>query len=79
MRLVGLRKGGNPLLVQKMEGDQLVAHKDNLYRTDSVFSHSIYLYEVSAGVTASPGQSEAALYDEAKRNLDAFLKGLSLK
>lgn len=62
-----------------MEGDQLVSRKGNFYRADSVFSHSIYLYEVSAGVTASPGQSEAALYDEAKRNLEAFFKGLSIK
>jgi hypothetical protein len=62
-----------------MNGDQLVSRKDDLYRADSVFSHSIYLYEVSAGVTASPGQSEAALYDEANRNLETFLKGLSIK
>ena len=41
--------------------------------------HGIYMYEVSAGVTASQGQSEEALFNEAKRNLDAFLKGLSFK
>lgn len=41
--------------------------------------HGIYMYEVSAGVTASQGQSEDALYDEAKRNLDGFLKGLSIR
>ncbi len=40
--------------------------------------HGIYMYEVSAGVTAWQGQSEDALYDEAKGNLDAFLKGLSI-
>jgi hypothetical protein len=62
-----------------MDGDQLVSRKRNCYRADSVFSHSIYLYEISAGVTASQGQSEAVLYDEAKRNLEAFLKGLSMK
>ena len=40
--------------------------------------HGIYMYEVSAGVTAWQGQSEDALYDEVKGNLDAFLKGLSI-
>lgn len=41
--------------------------------------HGVYLYEVSAGVTASQEQSEEAQFDEAKRNLDEFLKGLSFK
>jgi hypothetical protein len=40
--------------------------------------HGIYMYEVSVGVTASRGQSEDALYDEVKGNLDAFLNGLSI-
>jgi predicted transcriptional regulator with HTH domain len=62
-----------------MEGGQLVLRKDDLYRADSIFPQGIYLYEVSAGVTASPGQSQDAFYDEAKRNLEAFLKGLSIK
>ncbi|MEK6670601.1 MAG: hypothetical protein AABY48_02040 [Nitrospirota bacterium] len=57
----------------------MITRKNDLHRADSIFTHSIYLYEVSAGVTASQGQSEAALYDEAKRNLDEFLKGLSIK
>jgi hypothetical protein len=50
-----------------MEGGQLVLRKDDLYRADSIFTQGIYLYEVSAGVTASQGQSEDALYDEAKK------------
>jgi hypothetical protein len=41
--------------------------------------HGIYMYEVSAGVTASQGQLDDALYDEAKRNLDGFISGLSIK
>ena len=62
-----------------MEGDVLVTRKDDLYKADSIFMNGVYLYEVSAGVTASQGQSEDALFDEAKRNLDEFLKGLSFK
>jgi hypothetical protein len=79
LRLVGLKKEGSPLVSQKREGDVLVTRKDDLYKADSIFMHGIYMYEVSAGVTASQGKSEDALFDEAKRNLDAFLKGLSIK
>lgn len=79
LRLVGLRKEGSPLVSKQKEGDVLVTRKDDLYRADSIFTHGIYLYEVSAGVTASQEQSEDALYGEAKRNLDAFLNGLSMK
>jgi hypothetical protein len=79
LRLVGLKKEGSPLVSQKMEGDELVTRKNDLYKADSIFMHGIYMYEVSAGVTASQGQSEDALFDEAKRNLEAFLTGLSFK
>ena len=79
LRLVGLKKEGSPLVSQKMEGDVLVPRKDDLYKADSIFMHGRYMYEVSAGVTASQGQSEDALYDEAKSNLEDFLKGLSIK
>lgn len=79
LRLVGLKKEGSPLVSQKMEGDVLVPRKDDLYKADSIFMHGRYMYEVSAGVTASQGQSEDALYDEAKSNLEEFLKGISIK
>ena len=79
LRLVGLKKEGSPLVSQTMEGGELVTRKNDLYKADSIFMHGIYMYEVSAGVTASQGQSEEALFDEAKRNLEAFLKGLSFK
>jgi hypothetical protein len=79
LRLVGLKKEGSPLVSQIRENDVLVTRKNDLYKADSIFMHGIYMYEVSAGVTASQGQSENALYDEAKKNLDTFLKGLSIK
>jgi len=48
-------------------------------KADSIFMHGVYLYEVSAGVTASQGQSEMPYFDQAKRNLDELLQGLSIK
>ena len=79
LRLVGLRREGSPLVSQIRERDVLVTRKNDLYKADSIFMHGVYLYEVSAGVTASQEQSEEAQFDEAKRNLDEFLKGLSFK
>ncbi|MEO5864665.1 MAG: hypothetical protein ABIQ79_06495 [Nitrospiraceae bacterium] len=79
LRLVGLRKEGSPLVSRKKEGDLLVARKKDLYRADSIFAHGIYLYEISAGVTASQGQSDDVLFEEAKRHLNEFLKGVSIK
>lgn len=79
LRLVGLRKEGSPLVSREKEGALLVARKKDLYRADSIFTHGIYLYEISAGVTASQGQSEDVLYEDAKRYLDEFLKGLRIQ
>ena len=79
LRLVGLKKEGSPLVSQIREKDVLVTRKNDLYKADSIFTHGVYLYEVSAGLTVSQGQSEDALFEEAKRNLDEFLKGLSIK
>jgi hypothetical protein len=72
LRLVGLRKEGSPLVSQIKKRDVLITRKDDLHRADSIFTHSIYLYEVSAGITASQGQSEDALYDEAKKTSMSF-------
>ena len=79
LRLVGLKKEGSPLVSQTIEEGKGVTRKNDLYKADSIFMHGIYMYEVSAGVTASQGQSENALYDEALRNLDRFLKGFRIK
>ena len=79
LRLVGLKKEGSPLVSQKMEGGELVTRKNDLYKADSIFIHGIYMYEVSAGVTASQGQSEDALFDEAKNSLEEFLKRLRVQ
>ena len=79
LRLVGLKKEGSPLVSQVREKDVLVTRKNDLYKADSIFMHGAYMYEVSAGVTASKGQSEDALFDEAKRNLDGFLEGVRFK
>jgi hypothetical protein len=76
LRLVGLKKEGSPLVSQKNEGNELVTRKDDLYKAESIFMHGIYMCEVSAGVTASQGQFEDALFNDAKRNLEEVLKGL---
>lgn len=79
IRLVGLKKEGNPLISRKQEKDSVVTRKRDLYKADSIFMRGVYVYEVSVGVTAAERQSEDALFGKAKRNLDEFLKGLSIK
>jgi hypothetical protein len=79
LRLVGLKKEGSPLVSRTMEGGEPVTRKNDLYKADSIFMHGTYMYEVSTSVTATQGQSEDAIFDEAKRNLDEFLKGLRIK
>ena len=76
LRLVGLKREGSPLVTQAKEKDGVDTRKKDLYKADSIFMRGVYVYEVSAGVTASPGLSEDALFDEAKNNLEEFLKGL---
>ena len=39
----------------------------------------VYVYEISADMTTSQGQSEDALFDEAKKIFEEFLKGLRVK
>ncbi len=79
LRLGGLKKEGSPLVSQTKEKDGVVTRKKDLYKADSIFMRGVYVYEVSAGVTASQGQSEDALFDEAKNNLEEFLKRLRVK
>ena len=79
LRLVGLKKEGSPLVTQTKEKDVVATRKKYLYKADSIFMRGVYVYEISVGMTASQGHSEDALFDEAKKSLEAFLKGLRLK
>ena len=79
LRLVGLKKEGSPLVSHAEGKDGVVTRKKDLYKADSIFMRGVYVYEVSAGVTAAQGQSEDALFDEAKKNLEDLLKGLRVK
>ena len=79
LRLVGLKREGSPLTTQTKEKNGVVTRKKDLYKADSILMHGVYVYEVSAGMIASQGQSEDALFDETKRNLEEFLKGLTIK
>jgi hypothetical protein len=79
LRLVGLKKEGSPLISDAKEKDGVTTRKRDLYKADSIFIRGVYVYEVSAGVTAAQGQSEDTLFDEAKTNLEEFLKGLRVK
>jgi hypothetical protein len=67
LRLVGLKKEGSPLVSHAEGKDDVVTRKRDLYKADSIFMDGVYVYEVSAGVTAGQGQSEDSFFDEAKK------------
>ena len=79
LRLVGLKKEGSLLVSQTKEKDGVVTRKKDLYKANSIFMRGVYVYEVSAGIIASQGQSEDALFDEAKNSLEEFLKRLRVQ
>jgi len=78
LRLVGLKKEGSLLVSQTKEKDGVVTRKKDLYKADSIFMRGVYVYEVSAGVTASQGQSEEASLTRRKGISKHFRKNLAL-
>jgi hypothetical protein len=79
LRLLGINKEGSPVVTQTKEKGEWIERKNDLYEAWSIFIHDDHLYQVTAGVTALQKESENALFDRAKRNLEEFLKNLSIK
>jgi hypothetical protein len=79
LRLVGINKGGSPIVSLTKEKGEWVQRKNDLYEAWSIFIHGVHIYQVTAGVTSLQKESENALFDRAKRNLEEYLKGLSIK
>jgi hypothetical protein len=78
LRLVGLKKEGSPLVTQTKEKDVVVTRKKDLYKADNIFMRGVYVYEISAGLTASQGQSEEASLTRRKGISKHFRKNLAL-
>lgn len=79
LRLLGINKKGSPVVTRTKENGKWVERKNDLYEAWSLFIHGDHIYQVTAGVTALHNESENVLFDQAKRNLEEFLKGLSIK
>ena len=79
LRLLGINKEGSPVVTKTKENGKWVVRKNDLYEAWSLFIHGDHIYQVTAGVTALQKESENILFDRAKRNLEEFLKGLSIK
>lgn len=79
LRLVGINKGGSPIVSRTKEKGEWVERKNDLYEAWSIFPHGVHIYQVTAGVTSLQKESENVLFDRAKRNLDELLKGLSIR
>ncbi len=79
LRLLGINKGASPIVTRVRDKGEWIERKNDLYEAWSIFTHAAYIYQVTAGVTALQGQSEADMFNRAKRNLDEFLMGLTIK
>ena len=79
LRILGINKNGSPVVTRSKENGEWVERKNDLYEAWSLFIHGDHIYQVTAGVTALQKESENVLFDRAKRNLEEFLKGLSIK
>ena len=79
LRLVGINKGGSPIVSRTQEKEGWVERKHDLYEAWSIFIRDVHIYQVTAGVTQLHGESENDMFNKAKSNLEGFLKGLSIK
>jgi hypothetical protein len=79
LRLVGINKGGSPIVSRTKENGEWVERKNDLYEAWSIFLHGIHIYQVTAGVTSIQKESETVLFDRGKINLEEFLKGLHIR
>lgn len=79
LRLVGINKGGSPVVSLTKDKGEWVERKNDLFEARTIFIHNVHIYEITAGVTSLQKESENVLFDRAKRNLEEFLKGLSIK
>ena len=79
LRLLGIYKEGSPIVTRTKENGEWVERKNDLYEAWSLFIHGAHIYQVTAGVTAVRKESENALLNRAEKNLEEFLKGLTIK
>ena len=79
LQLLGISKEGSPIVTRTKEKGEWVERKNDLYEAWSIFIRDARIYQVTAGVTALQKESENILFDRAKRNLEEFLKSLSIK
>ncbi|MGH7184215.1 MAG: hypothetical protein ACREJN_19880 [Nitrospiraceae bacterium] len=79
LRLLGINKERSPIVTRTKEKGEWIQRKNDLYEAWSIFMRDAYIYQVTAGVTALENESENVLLDRAKKNLNGFLKSLSIK
>ena len=79
LRLLGINKGGSPIVARTREKGEWVERKNDQYEAWSIFIHDVHIYQVTAGVADLRRRSEMEMFASAKKNLEEFLKGLTIK
>lgn len=79
LRLLGVARGASPMVRREREGKDWIERKLDLYQAMSVFIDHGALYRVTAGVSPLGEESEAMMFERAKRKLEAMLAGLTIR
>lgn len=78
LHLLGVTRGGSPVVTQTREGKNWVERKNDLYQAWSIFLDHGAIYRVTAGLTPLGHESDSVMFERTKRKLDALLGALEI-
>jgi len=79
LRLLGIDRGGSPMVIRTREGKEWSERKVDLFSAWSVFLDHGVMYRVTASVSQLEHESDALLFERAKRKLESMLAQLSIR
>jgi len=79
LRLLGIDRGGSPSVRRTREGKEWVERRLDLYAAWSMFLDHGSIYRVTAGVSPLGEESDALMFERARRKLEAMLAGLTIR
>ena len=79
LRLLGIDRGGSPTVIRTREGKEWSERKADLFSAWSVFLDHGVMYRVTASVSQLQHESDALLFERAKRKLESMLSQLSIR
>lgn len=78
LRLVGVYRGGSPIVSRTTEAGKMVERANDLFDAWSLFRHQRTIYRVTAGITRITPATDSVMLERAARKLDVVLSGLTI-